>query len=123
MAEYGSITGFSQLAGDSRHCQEGRSGTVEITEVKVMLRREDKLKAFVNITFDDEFVVRGLKIIGGKGGYFVSMPSRRRPDGSHQDICHPINSNVRAHIERRVLDAYEDTLAKRVAVQQNGWGA
>jgi stage V sporulation protein G len=48
--------------------------------------------------------------ISGTKGYFVSMPSRRRPDGSHQDIAHPINSDMRKIIEQTVLDAYEQKL-------------
>jgi phage terminase small subunit len=51
---------------------------VEITEVRVTLRDEPKLKAFVNVTFDNAFVIRGLKVINGTKGYFVSMPSRKR---------------------------------------------
>ena len=31
---------------------------MEITEINISLRNEDKLKAFVNVTFDDVFVVR-----------------------------------------------------------------
>jgi len=81
---------------------------VEITEVRVTLRNEEKLKAFANVTFDNAFVIRGLKIISGTRGFFVSMPSRRRPDGSHQDIAHPINSDMRKIIEEQVLDAYNN---------------
>ena len=72
---------------------------MEITEIRVTLSNEDKLKAFVNVTFDNQFVVRGLKIINGKAGYFVSMPSRRVPHGKYQDIAHPINSEAR-HVPR-----------------------
>ena len=36
---------------------------MEITEITVTLRNEEKLKAFVNVTFDDQFVIRGMKII------------------------------------------------------------
>jgi DNA-binding cell septation regulator SpoVG len=36
---------------------------VEITEVRITLKNEEKLKAFACITFDDSFVVRGLKVI------------------------------------------------------------
>ena len=83
---------------------------MEITEVRITLRDEDKLKAFANVTFDEEFVIRGLKIINGNNGYFVSMPSRRRADGTHQDICHPINNRMRQKIETAVLAAYEQEL-------------
>jgi stage V sporulation protein G len=80
---------------------------VEITEIRVTLRDEEKLRGFANVTFDNAFVVRGMKIIQGSSGYFVSMPSRKRPDGTHQDIAHPVNKEMRAEIEKRVLEAYE----------------
>ena len=83
---------------------------MEITEVRIALRNEDKLKAFANVTFDGEFVIRGLKIINGNNGYFVSMPSRKRSDGTHQDIAHPINNRMRQRIEEAVLSAYEHEL-------------
>ncbi len=89
---------------------------MEITDIRVTLKNEDKLKAFVNITFDNQFVVRGLKVINGKTGYFVSMPSRKRPDGTHQDIAHPVNNEARRLIEDRVLAAYEKELAEAGAV-------
>ena len=85
---------------------------MEITEIRVTLRNEEKLKAFVNVTFDNAFVVRGLMVISGRSGYFVSMPSRKRPDGTHQDIAHPVNNNARRLIEERVLAAYEQELRK-----------
>jgi stage V sporulation protein G len=90
---------------------------VEITEIRVTLRDEDKLKGFANVTFDNAFVVRGMKIIQGNKGYFVSMPSRKRPDGTHQDIAHPVNSDMRQEIEQRVLEAYELELKTQSASQ------
>jgi len=83
---------------------------MKITEVRVSLCNEERLKAFVNITFDDEFVVRGLKVIEGHNGFFISMPSRRRSDGTYQDIAHPINNAMRTMLEETVLKAYEDQL-------------
>ena len=83
---------------------------MNITEVRITLRDEEKLKAFASITFDDSFVVRGLKVINGAMGYFVSMPSRKRNDGTYQDIAHPINNDMRKEIEDKVLDAFEKEL-------------
>jgi stage V sporulation protein G len=50
---------------------------MEITQIKVHLKdsQDSKLKAFVTVTFDDMFVVRDLKVIEGKKGLFVAMPS------------------------------------------------
>ncbi len=83
---------------------------MEITEVRISLRNEDKLKAFASITLDNCFVVRGLKVINGSQGYFVSMPSRRHKDGTYRDIAHPINNDMRKLIEDRVLDSFEAEL-------------
>jgi stage V sporulation protein G len=94
-----------------------QEATVEITEIRVTLRDEDKLKGFANVTFDNAFVVRGMKIIQGTKGYFVSMPSRKRPDGTHQDIAHPVNSDMRQEIEKRVLEAYELELKSQSTAQ------
>ncbi len=85
---------------------------MEISEVRVAIRTDDKLKAFASVTFDDCFVVRGLKVIQGNKGLFVAMPSRRRPDGTFQDIAHPINSTMRDVIEQAVIGEYEAELAR-----------
>ncbi len=88
---------------------------MEITEVRISFRDEPKLKAFVNITFDNSFVIRGMKVINGTKGYFVSMPSRKRKDGTHQDIAHPINNEMRRLIEDKILAAYEEQLKSKEA--------
>jgi stage V sporulation protein G len=87
---------------------------VEITEVNINLRDEEKLKAFVNITFDDVYVVRGLKVIQGKSGLFVCMPSRKLNDGTYKDIAHPINNDFRQKMEKLILSRYEEMLAEEV---------
>jgi stage V sporulation protein G len=79
---------------------------MNITEVNINLRDEDKLKAFVNVTFDDVFVVRGLKVIAGKTGLFVCMPSRKLEDGTYKDIAHPISNEFRQTLEAQILDEY-----------------
>jgi stage V sporulation protein G len=84
---------------------------VEITEVRVSIRNDDKLKAFVSITLNNSFVVRGLKIIRGNSGLFVAMPSRKRPDGQHQDLAHPINDATRKYLTEIVMAEYERELA------------
>jgi len=86
---------------------------LEITEVRIALRDDDKLKAFASMTFNDMFVIRGLKIIEGNSGMFVAMPSRKKPDGTYQDIAHPINNEAREFIEARILDEYEKERAKQ----------
>jgi len=83
---------------------------MEITEVKITLRDEAKLKAFVDVVFDNTFVVHGMKIIQGTEDLFVAMPNKRGKDGVFRDITHPINTTTRARLESAVLNAYENKL-------------
>ncbi|MCD6400059.1 septation regulator SpoVG [candidate division WOR-3 bacterium] len=85
---------------------------MEITEVKITLRDEPKLKAFANVTFDNEFVVRGIKVIEGQNGLFIAMPSRKGKDGQYRDIAHPINNEMRERLERAVIDEYNKSLTQ-----------
>lgn len=85
---------------------------MEVTEVRVFPVSEDKLKAYVTITFDDCFVVRDVKVINGNNGLFVAMPSKKRKDGSFKDMAHPLNNETRRMIESKVLEAYKREVEK-----------
>src|ERR1700688_2050664 len=90
---------------------EGRD--MEITEVKVFPIQEEKLKAFVSIVFDQCFMVNDIKIIQGRDGLFISMPSRKKKNGEFKDVAHPLNNETRRMIEDKVLGEYERVLAER----------
>jgi len=55
---------------------------LNITEVRVKLmrNRSDRLRAFCSITIDGDFVVHDLRVIEGRKGLFVAMPSRKLTD-------------------------------------------
>jgi len=84
---------------------------MEITDVRIVPVDEDKLKAFVSIVFDQCFVVSDIKIIHGASGLFVSMPSKRRRNGTFRDIAHPLNHEMRERIEERILAQYREMMS------------
>src|SRR5437879_12955268 len=85
---------------------------MQVTEVRVFPVDEDKLRAYVTITLDHCFVIRDLKIIRGTTGYFVSMPSKKRKDGTYKDIAHPINNETRTMIEEKIIGEYHREVEK-----------
>jgi stage V sporulation protein G len=86
---------------------------MEITEVKVFKVGEEKLKAFVSIVIDQCFMVNDIKVISGKEGLFISMPSRRKRNGDFKDVAHPLNNPTRRMIEERILDEYHQIVDGR----------
>ena len=84
---------------------------MEITEVKVFpVTDGEKLKAYATIVFDNAFIIRDLKVIEGLKGLFVSMPSRKRKDGTFRDVVHPLNPETRTMIENRVIESYKNAM-------------
>ena len=93
---------------------------MEITDVKVIPVDDEKLKAFVSIVFDHCFVVTDLKVIHGPKGLFVSMPSKKRKDGTFKDIAHPLNNQMRQYLEEKVLAIYKQQVAQGEAAPAGG---
>lgn len=80
---------------------------MKITDVRVRLVSNDKLKGVASITIDDCFVVHEIKIINGKDGLFIQMPNRKSPEGAYKDIAHPIKTEIREELKKVVIDAYQ----------------
>jgi stage V sporulation protein G len=79
-----------------------------ITDIRVRkVTGEGKLKAYVTVTFDDCFVVHNVKIIEGKSGVFIAMPSRKTRAGEYKDVAHPINPEFRAELQKKILEHYD----------------
>jgi len=82
---------------------------MNITEIRVKkFDNDNRLKGIAAITIDNCFVVHELRIIDGKEGLFVAMPSRKMPNGDFKDIAHPINQETRNMIEAAVIEAYNE---------------
>ena len=90
---------------------------IRITEVRVHLleHQDSNLRAYANITFDDCFVVHGIKVVQGEKGLFIGMPRRQKLDGSSQDIAHPVTNETRQLVERRILEAYHQAVREAQA--------
>ncbi|MBP5651318.1 MAG: septation regulator SpoVG [Clostridia bacterium] len=85
--------------------------------VRLMQRDDSKLKAVASVTIDDCFVVHDIKVLEGTQGYFVTMPSRKTPDGQYKDVAHPINTPTREELNKLVLEAFEKAKAEQPAAE------
>lgn len=83
---------------------------MEITELRIRKVAGgdvgSKLCAYVTVTFDNCFVVHNVKIIDGKSGLFIAMPSRKTSSGEYKDVVHPISPEFRNSIQERILSEY-----------------
>ena len=74
---------------------------MQITDVRLKkVNSGSRMKAVASVTFDNEFVVHEIKVIESQKGLFIAMPSKKRLNGEHKDIAHPINPETREKIEK-----------------------
>lgn len=85
---------------------------MNITDIRLTKFESGNTKAFASITFNDCFVVTGLKVVKGSNGLFVSMPSRKTADGEYKDICFPITADYRQYISDEILAKYSNSETK-----------
>ena len=81
----------------------------QATAVQVVrLRRIDgdsKLKAFADVSIGD-FTVRGLRVVEGVHGLFLSMPSEKAKDGKWYDTFFPATKEAQKVLADTVLTEY-----------------
>lgn len=74
--------------------------------MRVLISDDNKVKAYVSITLDKVLVIHGIKILDGKKGIFVAMPSKRVGD-KFKDLVHPLNTEFRNELQSKILSEFE----------------
>ena len=86
--------------------------TVETMDIKVIkihrLTQEGNLKAFVDLGINDVLLIKGIRIVHGKKGLFVAMPTEQGKDEKWYERVRCLNQDIRSLISQKVLEAYSE---------------
>lgn len=81
------------------------------------------VKAIASVSLDGMFVVKGLKVMDGRKGLFVSMPQESYPgkDGQkkYSNTFFALTNSAKMDLQKVVLDAYQQTLNPNYVPQQS----
>jgi stage V sporulation protein G len=77
--------------------------SVNIRKVEI---ENSRMKGIASVLLDDSFAVHDIRIIEGEKGLFIAMPSKKTPTGDYRDIAHPINPEIRAMFEDKIIEEY-----------------
>ena len=87
-------------------------------EVKIhSLSTSGSVLANASVTLNGCFAVRGIKVINGENGPFVSMPSYKGRDG-YKDVCFPCTREFHQQFSDTVVAAYRQELSQLPQRQQ-----
>ena len=64
------------------------------------------MKAFIDLSINDVLVIKGLRVIQGQKGLFVSMPQEQGKDKRWYDSIRCLSLEIRDVINEKVLTAY-----------------
>ena len=78
-------------------------------EVKRLVKfvGEGPLKAFCDLAIGDLFLIKGLRVVKGKHGFFVGMPRQQGKDHKWYDLVIALSDDSKREMGRVVLGAYQ----------------
>nr|WP_304684840.1 SpoVG family protein [uncultured Oscillibacter sp.] len=99
-----------------------REGLPMQVDVKIhSLHASGPVLADASVNLNGCFAIRGVKVVEGSNGPFVSMPSYKGRDG-YKDICFPCTKEFHQQFHQAVLDSYQQSLVQLPHQRQSGMG-
>ncbi len=82
---------------------------MDITVQRMYRFESDRpLKAFADIIINDALLIKGIKVLEGKNGLFVSMPQEQAKDKKWHDSIRCLTQEVREQITEVCLAVYKE---------------
>ena len=77
-------------------------------EVKRIIRLDGDgaIKAFCDVAIAGSYLIKGVKVVEGKNGVFVSLPREQGKNGQWYDTVVPLTKEAREQLSQAVLEAY-----------------
>jgi len=67
---------------------------------------DSALKAFADVIVAEQVLVKGIRVVEGKDGLFVSMPQNQGKDGKWYETVMLLNDELKEALTETVLEAY-----------------
>ena len=83
--------------------------SIQLKVLKIFrLADAGNLKAFADITVNDALVIKGLRVMDGKKGLFVTMPREQGKDSKWYDQVSCTSAEIFDDIAGKVLKEYQE---------------
>lgn len=83
---------------------------MNITDIKIKtIQNNTKLKAIVSITFEKMLTIHDIKLIEGKYGMFLGMPTKITPSNEYKETV-VISRKLKSELLNDVINAYNEAL-------------
>lgn len=80
-----------------------------------------KTKAFINLTLDDCLVVKGLTLVEGKDGLFLSFPSKKGKDGKYYNDIYSLDKDWTKLLSNACIKKYNEINSSKSSMMEVGF--
>lgn len=70
-------------------------------------------KAFVELKLDGHFIIKGLTLVEGKNGLFLSFPATKGKDGKFYNSIYSMDKDWVAHFQKACIKKYEESTSNK----------
>ena len=92
-----------------------------VTDVKIQPVRQIEgvthTRAIAEIVFNDQLLIRGIRVVEGDNGLYISYPFPFHPTtgeyGQPRSTVFPITKVLRDHVEAVVIEKYQNLVKKK----------
>lgn len=78
----------------------------------------DSTKALATVVLNDQLIIRGLRVVEGSNGLYVSFPKELHGD-TPRAVIFPVTRQLREHIENCVLEKYQAAIGSTKAPERD----
>lgn len=80
---------------------------LDLKVIKIHRLPEGRVKAFVDLSVNDAILIKGVRVVDGKEGLFVSMPSEQGKNERWYERVRCLNDDIKELVSKKVIDAYQ----------------
>lgn len=84
------------------------------SKIKITCRPYDggKTKAFIDLCLDKTLVLKGMTLVEGSYGLFLSFPSAKKKDGKYYDLIYSMDKDFKGKLEDACIKKYNEAINK-----------
>ena len=86
---------------------------MKVTDIKIKLKDEKKVKAIVEVTLDNQLIIHGIRLVQTDKAFVITMPHFKGKGDKYLDLVHPANAEFRKYLTEEVVTKYQELVNKK----------
>nr|DAL39615.1 MAG TPA_asm: SpoVG [Caudoviricetes sp.] len=86
---------------------------MKVTDIKIRLKDEKKVKAIAEVTLDNQLIIHGIRLVQTDKAFVITMPHFKGKGDKYLDLVHPANANFRKYLTDEIVTKYQELVNKK----------